>query len=205
MANEIQSSELWDRLALILGPEKDKLGERPAGSSAQKFTLDRPFDLEWLGDGLKDDAVLDRFVSDVRACARHLAFAGPDVKVPPPSEGIVATYLAVFEYRSGGGHVTKIDVRYTAKDPYEAIAGAIKFWLNRQQIPELFGQLYAVNVWHDVLGPIGADGMALNGSSFSVFEWKYDSYPGAPLETSALVRIAELIRVNGRRNEKGGR
>jgi hypothetical protein len=60
-------------------------------------------------------------------------------------------------------------------------------------------------VLHDVLGPIAADGSMLNGSSFPVFAWKYDEYPGAPLETSALVRIAEMIRHNAKRTGDGRR
>jgi hypothetical protein len=206
MANEIKSVELWDRLALILGTDSD-LGDRPAGNPPETFALEKPFDADWLGDEFKGDAVLNRVISDVRACARHLAFAKPtDKSAPPSSEGIVATYVASFEHSLDGRYARTTEVRYTAKDPYDAIGSAIKFWLSRQRhLPEVFQSLYAVKVWHDALGPIAADGSKLNGSSFPLFEWKYDSYPGAPLETSALVRIAEMIRSNAKRNTKGMR
>lgn len=193
MTRQIESGELWDRLALILGDEGDRLPPRPSTGSPYGFPFSHPFKGEWLNETAQSRKEVVGAIESLRACAKQIAFGDLVDQERPTSGQLVSVFSASYEYARDDRSVTSMEVQFTAADEFDAIVSAIRFWMGRQHaMPTYFNKLFAVKVGKDTIGPIDASGSMFNGTDFPFFEWKIDSR-GMPLETYALLRMGELV------------
>ncbi|MCV9964254.1 hypothetical protein OIU34_20420 [Pararhizobium sp. BT-229] len=203
MAEQIESGELWDRLALILGDEADRLPPRSSTEKSHRYPFSHPFNTEWLDEPARNRKEVVEAIEGLRACAKQIAFGNALDEQRPTSEQLVSVFKANYEYARDDGSVSSTSVQFTAVDEFDAITSAIRFWMGRQKaIPDNFNQLFAVSITNQTIGPISASGSLFNGTGFSFFEWKIDSR-GMALETYALVRMVELIKFQATASKAG--
>jgi hypothetical protein len=193
---EIGSSDLWDRLALLLNNETSQLVERPQGpkhfeNGVTPFTAER-----FKGhQGSKDaDRIVEEAVVSLQGFAQRVASGDRSWEEPAGKGQAIAVFVATFEFQSDRKEVRTMDIYYTAKDGFDAICGAIKFWIVRQvNIPDHFHRLFALNIRSQTFGRIGGDGTLYGGTGLPFFEWKIDAH-GMPLEIYAMHTIEEIAR-----------
>lgn len=188
MPKEIRSTELWDRLYRVLGSERTKLSPRPEGNPPPPTIFD--FD-KFAASPEAEDAEGD--IASLRQCADLLAFEADELGDGKPrlkKQDAVTTWLAQYEYKTPDGTVRSLTARYIASDYCDAVVSSVKFWMNRQRMPELYESLLAASVRADDIGHIQDDGTMFNGTREALYEWKIDREPNYPFEASAMLQVA---------------
>lgn len=200
MSQKIESGELWDRLALVLGDDAVQLPPRPSAPQPYKFMFGGTFTTDWMGDRSRNHEAVGRVIGSLKSCAKHIVLGEISERAAVQESSPSSVFHAIYEHSDDTGRGTSTEVRFTAEDEYDAISSAVRFWMGRQAaIPDFFNHLYCVKIWRERFGSIADDGAMFNGSSFPIFEWKIDA-AGVALEIFVLEWIAERIEAEVRRD-----
>jgi hypothetical protein len=196
---EIGSSDLWDRLALLLNNQTSQLSERPQGPNhfegvKTAFTAD-----QFKGNkaSIEADKIVEGAGLSLQLFAQRVANGDRAWGRPLGKGQSFAVFAARFEFQNDDKKANSIEVRYTAEDRYDAICSVIKFWITRQvNIPGHFHRLFSLSINSETFGPIGDDGTLYGGTGLPFFDWKIDA-DGLPMEMHAIYTIDKIARGRG--------